>query len=145
MQGKSGSYLTVYATMVTAGLITMPNIIIPETLILDTCRIARARIEFGCIVDRIAVLTHATAYVSSNPSSQKRGALSSLSLFLANDFFPDLDTEEAFAAWLSGAGDSDRLKEEEQGGSGSNSNDIILVAAVLKKGVLKDDPVRKLM
>ncbi len=143
MQGKSGSYLTVYATMVTAGLITMSNII-PETLILDTCRITRARIEFGCIVDRIAVLTHATAFVSSNPSSQKRAALSSLSLFLVDDFFPDLDTEEAFAAWLSGAGDSDRLKEEEEG-SGSNSNDIILVAAVLKKGVLKEDPVRKLM
>ena len=150
IKGTSSSYLTLYATMVTGFVVDMPPVPsvsvqnLPVTLFYDRSRIVQARNEFQCIVDRVAVLTHATAYCARSPSlsaDKRRAALSSLSLFLVGDMYPDLDVEEAVAlfadALLCGGvvGNND--------GISISSNSIITGA--LKKGVSKDDPVRRLM
>lgn len=122
----------VYAKMVVNGLIASPTTrshpfqAFPELLLLDRARILWAHMEFNCIVDRIAVLTQATAFISAHPSDERRSALSSLSLWLVEDKFPDLDTEEAASFFV---GESDHAQ----------------IAGVIRKGVVKEDPVRKLM
>lgn len=106
---------------------------IPETLLLDRIRLAWAQTEFNSLVDRIAVLIHANAYVSSCcPSSgeEVRAALSVLSAVLVKDTRLELDLEEeAIRGALSG--------------SGLPNHDGI--TAMMKRGFVKDDPVRKLM
>ncbi len=135
VQGKLGSYLSLYGKMV-IGLVAKPTTMereeVPETLLLDASRLVRAHIEFNCIVDRIAVLTQAAASISSsspNQSHERRMALSSLSFALVEDVSPELDTEAAITLFVSAS--------DHQGGE--------RVAAMMRKGVVKDDPVRKLM
>ncbi len=106
---------------------------IPETLLLDRIRLAWAQTEFNSLIDRIAVLIHANACVSSCcPSSgeEARAALSALSAALVKDTRPELDLEEeAIHCALSGSGLPD--------------HDGII--AIMKRGFVKDDPVRRLM
>ena len=130
----------------------------------------QARNEFNCIVDRVAVLTHATAYcaekkwssllpptttttmmmmISADKKRRAAAALSSLSLFLVGDMFPDLDVDEAVSLFagvlLSDGGTTTTTTGDHHYYHCTTSYSSSSIADALKKGVAKDDPVRRLM
>ena len=142
IKGEAESYLTIYGKMVVSLISThtFSDERIPETLLFDKIRLRWACIEFKRLVDRISVIVYAKAFISSSSSSQpspeKFAALSALSFALVRDTRQELNMEEAIDNAFSGVSFSDDC---------SNNNSSGGIAAMMRKGLEKDDPVRNLM
>ena len=138
VEGSASAYRSLYMSVVMSLVATaVPVEQIPETLLLDRHRITAAQIEFNRIADRAAVLTlagHTIVGNESNPSQQKRSALTKLAEFLVADMAVKLDGAVAFGEIL-----------DSEGGLFTNADERATIFKAMGKGVEAENPVRKLM
>jgi len=146
IRGEPESYLTIYGKMVVSLISThtFSDERIPETLLFDKIRLRWACIEFNRLVDRISVIVYAKAFITSSqkPSPEMFSALSALSFALVRDLRQELNMEEAIHNAFSGVSfsEDDCSNKKNNGRLGGGG-----IAAMMRKGLEKDDPVRKLM